>query len=173
MESREKVRRMIYAAILTAIAIIIPLQFGFLKILIPPFSATLASHVPMFLAMLISPAVAVFVGIGSAFGFFITASPEIAARAAMHIIVGFVGAKIVQKDKNFTKAILITGPLHGILEGIAVIPFGFTYEKVLIVVALGTLIHHFVDAVISYALVKALAKTRKRNFYEAFSNEAA
>ncbi len=173
MESREKVRKMIYAAILTAIAIIIPIQFGFLKIQIPPFSATLASHVPMFLAMLISPAVAVFVGIGSAFGFFITATPEIAARAAMHIIVGFVGAKIVQKEKNFTKAVAITGPIHGILEGLAVIPFGFTYEKVLIVVALGTLIHHFVDATISYVLVKSLAKARRKDMYEVFSSEAA
>lgn len=173
MESREKVRKMIYAAILTAIAIIIPIQFGFLKIQIPPFSATLASHVPMFLAMLISPAVAVFVGIGSALGFFITATPEIAARAAMHIIVGFVGAKIVQKEKNFTKAVAITGPIHGILEGLAVIPFGFTYEKVLIVVALGTLIHHFVDATISYVLVKSLAKARRKDMYEVFSSEAA
>ena len=173
MESREKIRKMIYAAILTAIAIIIPLQFGILKITIPPFTATLASHVPMFLAMLISPAVAVFVGVGSAFGFFITATSEIAARAAMHIIVGFVGAKIVQKDKNFKKAILITGPLHGILEGLAVIPFGFNYHKVLIVVALGTLIHHFVDATISYALVKSLAKSRRKDFYEVFSSEVA
>lgn len=172
MESREKVKKMIYAAVLTAIAIMIPLQFGFLKIQIPPFSATLASHVPMFLAMLISPAVAVFVGIGSAFGFFITATPEIAARAAMHIIVGFIGAKIVQKDKNFTKAITITGPIHGILEGLAVIPFGFTYEKVLIVVALGTLIHHFVDGAISYALAKSLAKARRKNLYDVFSSEA-
>ena len=171
MESREKIRKMIYAAILTATAIIIPLQFVFLKITLPPFTATLAS--PMFLAMLISPAVAVFVGLSSAFGFFITATPEIAARAAMHIIVGFVGAKIVEKDKNFTKAILITGPLHGILEGIAVIPFGFNYHKVLIVVALGTLIHHFVDATISYALVKSLAKSRRKSFYDVFSSEIA
>lgn len=173
MESREKIRKMIYAAILTALAIIIPVQFGFLKVVYPPFTATLASHVPMFLAMLVSPAVAVFVGLGSAFGFLITTSPEIAARAAMHMIVGYVGAKMIQKDKNFTKAAIVTAPIHGILEAIAVIPFGFTYEKVLIAVALGTFIHHLVDATISYVLVKALSKARRKDIYEVFSSEVA
>ena len=62
MESRERIRKMVFAAVLTAIAIIIPVQFGFLKVIIGPFTATIASHVPMFLAMLISPSVAVVVG---------------------------------------------------------------------------------------------------------------
>ena len=47
-----KIRQMVYAGLLTALAIIIPIQFGFLKIIIPPFTATLAAHVPMMLAML-------------------------------------------------------------------------------------------------------------------------
>ena len=64
-----KIRQMVYAGLLTALAIIIPIQFGFLKIIIPPFTATLAAHVPMMLAMLISPAVAIVVGIGSTIGF--------------------------------------------------------------------------------------------------------
>ena len=59
MESKNKVRKMIFAALLTAISVIIPLQFGFLKIYLGPFTATVGAHVPMFLAMLISPSVAI------------------------------------------------------------------------------------------------------------------
>ena len=173
MESREKIRKIVFAAVLTAIAIIIPTQFGFLKITIGPFTATLASHVPMFLAMLISPGVAIFVGVGSALGFFITTPLVVAARASMHIIVGFVGALIINKDKNFKKAIAITSPIHGILEGLIVIPFGFSVYQFIVVVTIGTILHHFVDGAISYALANSLAKARRKNIYDVISSEAA
>lgn len=172
MESREKIRKMVFAAVLTAIAIIIPTQFGFLKITIGPFTATIASHVPMFLAMLISPSVAIFVGLGSALGFFITTPLVVAARAAMHIVVGFVGALIINKDKDFKKAILFTAPIHGILEGLIVIPFGFSAYQFVLAVVVGTIIHHLVDGAISYTLANALAKARRKNLYEVFTSEA-
>lgn len=172
MDNREKIRKMMFAAVLIAISIIIPTQFGFLKIIIGPFTATIASHVPMFLAMLISPEVAIAVGVGSALGFFITSPLVIAARAAMHIVVGYVGALIIKKDKNLKKAIAITAPIHGILEGLAVIPFGFSVYQFVVVVAVGTMIHHFVDGAISYALANALAKARRKNLYDIFTSEA-
>ena len=171
MESSNKIKKMVFAAVLTAIAIIIPTQFGFLKITIPPFTATIASHVPMFLAMLISPAVAAFVGIGSALGFFITSDPVVAARAAMHIIVGFIGALIVNKNKSFKKAIAITAPIHGILEGLVVIPFGYSVYEFIVVVAIGTTLHHIVDGVLSYSLANSLAKARRKDLYEVFTSE--
>ena len=172
MDNREKIRKMMFAAVLIAISIIIPTQFGFLKIIIGPFTATIASHVPMFLAMLIAPEVAIAVGVGSALGFFITSPLVIAARAAMHVVVGYVGALIIKKDKNLKKAIAITAPIHGILEGLAVIPFGFSVYQFVVVVAVGTMIHHFVDGAISYALANALAKARRRNLYDIFTSEA-
>ena len=172
MDNREKIRKMMFAAVLIAISIIIPTQFGFLKIIIGPFTATIASHVPMFLAMLISPEVAIAVGLGSALGFFITSPLVIAARAAMHVVVGYVGALIIKKDKNLKKAIAITAPIHGILEGLAVIPFGFSVYQFVVVVAVGTMIHHFVDGAISYALANALAKARRKNLYDVFTSEA-
>lgn len=172
MDNREKIRKMMYAAVLIAISIIIPTQFGFLKIVIGPFTATIASHVPMFLAMLIAPEVAIVVGLGSALGFFITSPLVIAARASMHVVVGYVGALIVKKDKNFKKAIAITAPIHGILEGLAVIPFGFSVYQFVVVVAVGTMIHHFVDGAISYALANALAKARGKKLYDIFTSEA-
>ena len=62
-----KTREVIYGALLTALALLIPLAFGgYLGFFIPPFSATLASHVPLFLSMLVSPLAAFMVGAGSA-----------------------------------------------------------------------------------------------------------
>ena len=66
-----KTRDLVTGALLTALALIIPIFFGsYLRIYIPPFSATLASHVPTMIAFLISPAVAIMVGLGSSLGFF-------------------------------------------------------------------------------------------------------
>ncbi|MCF0149333.1 MAG: ECF transporter S component [Clostridium sp.] len=171
MDISNKIRKMVFAAVLTAIAIIIPTQFGFLRITLGPFTATIGSHIPMFLAMLISPSVAVVVGLGSALGFFITSDPVVAARAAMHIIVGFVGALMIIKQKNLKKAIVFTAPIHGILEGLVVIPFVNSVYQVVVVVAVGTIIHHIADGVISYALANSLAKARRKDLYEVFTSE--
>jgi len=151
-----KLRELTIGAVLTALAIIIPIQFGFLKIIIPPFSATLASHVPMFIAMLISPTVALLVGIGSTIGFLMTSPIYIAARAATHIVVGFVGAVLIKKGVSKHFAFAITLPLHAVLEAIAVIPFGYTMYKVLVVVGLGTAIHHAADAIIAISIIYIL-----------------
>jgi len=175
MNTNKNVKELVFAALLTAFAIIIPIQFGFLKIYIPPFSATIASHVPMFLAMLISPMVAVIVGIGSGVGFLLSGMPApIVFRALTHIIVGLVGARIVLKDKNFKKAILITGPIHGILEALVVIPFvGGDIYQILIVTGVGAFIHHYVDGTISYVLAEAVAKSRRKDIYTAFNDSKA
>lgn len=175
MNRNNKVKELVLASLLTAFAIIIPLQFAFLKVIIPPFTATIASHVPMFLAMLISPMVAVVVGIGSALGFvFSGMGPVVVARAATHIIVGLIGAKIIQKDRKFKKAILITGPIHGLLEAIVVIPFiGFDVYQLLVVTGVGTFIHHYVDGTISFFLAKQVAKSRRKDIYTAFNDSNA
>ena len=68
---------------------------------------------------------------------------------------------------------IITAPIHGILEGLMVIPFGYSFYQIIIVVALGTILHHFVDGSISYALATALAKARRTEVYDVFSNEVA
>ena len=124
-----KVKQMVYAGLLTALAIIIPIQFSFLKIFVPPaFTATLAAHVPMMLSMLISPFVAVIVGIGSTLGFAITGLPMIVA-----------------------------------------IPFiGLALNWALIVTLVGSIMHHMVDGIIAYAIVKAVAKSRNKDIYGAF-----
>lgn len=154
----KNINKLTYAGLLTALAIVIPLTFGFLKIQAGPFSATLAAHVPLFIAMLLGPFAAVMVGAGSALGFLISAPAVVAARAFMHTFVGLAGALLIKKGVSFSKVVLITAPIHAILEAIAVIPFGFTMYKVLVVVGVGSFLHHMVDGIIAFALVKALAK---------------
>ncbi|MBD7909943.1 MULTISPECIES: ECF transporter S component [Clostridium] len=169
MNSRTK--EMIYAALLTALAIIIPVQFSFLRVIIPPFSATVASHVPMFIAMLVSPMVAVVVGVGSVVGFLFTGLPmPIVFRAAIHILVGLVGAIIIKRSRSYVKASIFTAPIHGIGEALVVIPFvGFNVYQLLVVVCVGTIIHHAVDSTIAYAIVKAIAKARRKSIYNTFN----
>ncbi|MCD2346518.1 ECF transporter S component [Clostridium guangxiense] len=162
---KTNIKKLTFSALLTALAIVIPVVFGgFLRITIPPFSATLASHVPMFIAMLISPEVAIIVGIGSAFGFLITATPVIAARALTHAAVGFVGAILIRRGVSFRKTIALTAPVHAILEALIVIPFGFTAYNAIIVVGIGTILHHFADGVISSIFASSIEKALKMDF---------
>lgn len=161
---RNNVRKLTFTALLTALAIMIPLYFGFLRINLGPFTATLASHVPIFLSMFFGPYTAIAVGIGSTLGFLISTPLYVVARAFMHVFVGALGAVLLKKGYSFKKVVLITAPIHGVLEAIAVIPFGFTLYKVLVVIGVGTVLHHIADGVIAYALVKALNKTGKTEF---------
>ncbi|SHF61442.1 niacin transporter [Caldanaerobius fijiensis DSM 17918] len=152
-----KAREITIGGLLTALSILIPLAFGgVLGIVIPPFSATLASHVPVMLAMLISPSTAVFVGIGSAIGFLIKLGPIIAARAAVHAAFGYVGAKMIQKGYSFPVALAAILPIHAVLEAVVVMPFGFDFYKAFVVIGIGTMIHHTIDSLIAIAVFYAL-----------------
>ncbi|MHC1721371.1 MAG: ECF transporter S component [Clostridiaceae bacterium] len=161
------IKKLTYTALLTALAIIIPLTFGFLKVQLGPFSATLASHVPLFIAMFLGPGAAVMVGLGSTLGFLVSAPAVVAARAFMHVFVGLAGALMLKQGVDFKKVVLFTAPIHGLLEALAVIPFGFTMYKVLVVVGVGTILHHIADGVIAFALIKALSRSLKLDLKKA------
>jgi niacin transporter len=62
-----KTTRLAFTGLLTALAIVLPLTMP--KIYIPPFSATLASHVPLFIAALISPFTGAAAVVGATIGF--------------------------------------------------------------------------------------------------------
>lgn len=157
-------KKLASTALLTALAIVIPFAV-FFKVIIPPFSATLGAHVPMFIAMLLGPEVAIMVGLGSAFGFFLNLGPLIGARAFMHVFVGLAGAKLIQKGVSFKKVSLLTAPLHGILEVLIIIPFvDINVYNLLIATGVGTMLHHCADAFISYVLVNVLQKSAAVDF---------
>lgn len=74
MKPKKRIQEMTFAALLTAIAILIPSIMP-IKLIIPPASYTLGSHIPLFLAMFISPWVAAFVILASSLGFFMAGYP--------------------------------------------------------------------------------------------------
>lgn len=154
-------RDLAFGALLVSLSLVIPLAWGgFLMVAIPPFSATLASHVPLFLSMLVNPAVAVMVGFGSAVGFTLRLSPVIGARAAMHIAVGYLGARLVRSGRPYWLALLLVLPVHALMEALIVLPFGFSLHRAGVVVGVGTALHHLADAGISLGLVRVLSQTR-------------
>lgn len=159
MQTQTRIREMLYGALLTGMAILIPIAFrGWLQVYLPPFSATIGSHVPSLLAMAISPMAAVLVGIGSSLGFLMTLGPIVAARAAVHAVFGAVGAGLIRRGAPFWQALLITLPIHVLGEAVVVMPFGFNLYESLVVVGIGTGLHHIVDAAITLGLYGALGK---------------
>jgi len=153
-----KPKQIVTSGLLTALSLLIPITLGgYLKIYIPPFSATLASHVPSMLAMLVSPTAAVMVGLGSSLGFLLIMGPVIAARAFVHVIFGLAGALLIKKGFSFQKALIYVAPIHALGEALIVLPLGFDLHTAFVVVGIGTLLHHFIDSAISLGLVKALS----------------
>ena len=155
------------------------------RITIGPASFTLASHVPVFIAMFISPVVAIAVSLGTGFGFFLSATPIIALRALSHLIFAVIGAVILQKHPEILinkegKFTLLNGKLqlfnvgigviHSVAELVVVSVFytmgnlpgtyytaGFMYS-IFLLMGVGGLIHSLVDFSIAYFLASTLSK---------------
>lgn len=159
---------MVLAALLSAIGILIPIIMPF-KITIEPASFTLASHVPMFIAMYISPVVAIIVNIAASIGFAIAGFPPVVVlRAASQLIFLAMGAMWLKKYPNTVKKIvpsvlfgLVCGAIHGACEAVVSAVFYFggllpdaNYDRgfftaVILLVGVGTIVHSMVDYFIS------------------------
>ncbi len=163
MNVTRKILTMTIAGMLSAIGIIIPM-FSPIKFIMEPASFTLASHVPIFIAMFISPAVTIFVAITTGFGFFMAGYPiVIVLRAMTHLIFALIGAYFLKKNKNillsFKTAIpfvLFLSLIHAVAEVIVSTIFYFggqseaSYTFVVIgLVGVGTLIHSTIDFIIA------------------------
>ncbi len=166
MKQRNKIQLMTVSALLSAIGIMIPMFAP--KIMVEPASFTLASHVPIFIAMFISPYVAVAVALISAFGFFITFPLVVALRAFSHIVFATIGAFMLKKNGKLlssAKSTALFGLFVSIIHAgceVGVVTFfywgsGMTsayYEKgylftVIGLVGLGTVIHSMIDFAIA------------------------
>lgn len=155
-----RAKEVVVGGLLTALALLIPIVFrGYLQVVIPPFSATLFSHVPEMLAMLVSPAVAAFVGLGSTFGFLITLGPVVAARAFVHVLWGVLGAILVRRGWPLWAALAVALPVHALGEALAVLAFGYNLAVALVQVGVGTALHHVADGVASLAVARVLGTT--------------
>ena len=100
MKPKSKNQFMTLTAFLTALAIVIPLVMP-IKIVIPPASFTLASHVAIFLAMFISPLMTGIVVIGSTIGFFMSGLPFIITlRALSHLLFASIALFICKSTRT-------------------------------------------------------------------------
>ncbi|MGX7203481.1 hypothetical protein BCR22_14020 [Enterococcus plantarum] len=179
---KNSVRQLTISALLVAMGIIIPMVMP--RITIGPASFTLASHVPVFLAMFFSPGVAVAVSLGTGFGFFLSATPIIAVRALSHLLFALIGAMYLQKHptivltKNkfslfngrFQLFNFVIGLIHSVAELAVVSAFytmgnmpetyytqGYMYS-IFLLMGIGGLIHSLVDYNIAYFVANALSK---------------
>lgn len=170
------VKKLTFSAILIALGVLIPMIMP-VKIIIGPASFTLASHVPVFLAMFISPGVAVAVALGTAFGFFLSFPAIIAFRALSHVVFAVIGAYILQKKPTIVASFwqfqlfnVIIGIIHAVVELLVVTVFflqgnmpATTYDQgylytVFLLIGIGGFIHSLVDYNLAFYLGKRLSK---------------
>lgn len=179
LQRTASIQKLTSAALLVAVGIIIPM-FSPIKILLEPASFTLASHVPVFLAMFISPLVALAVAAGTTIGFFFGGFPlVVVARAATHVLFVLVGAFFLKYHPSLLSSFAKTqvfsffiGILHAAAELAVVGAFflwgnmpGSYYEKGFLIsgvllVGVGSIIHSMVDFGIAYAILKLLAQQK-------------
>lgn len=180
MKVRRSTQQVTLSAVLIAIGLLIPVLSP-LKIILEPASFTLASHVPIFIGMFISPTVGLAVALGTTAGFFIGGFPLIIVlRAFTHAAFAFLGGWMLEKKPqwienkkpSFLFALLI-GVIHAIGEVAVVSLFYFGGEltsayyakgflmTVFILVGVGTIIHSMVDFFISQVLWESLKKNVK------------
>ena len=165
--SKISVKDISIAALLTALALFIPMFMPIKLVLEPIFSATFASHVPGILAMFVGPFAVIGTAVGSALGF-LQLGPWVSARAIMHLVFGLVGYKMLKKNYNIFFVLLITGLVHAaseMLVGLISLPFvtvanGNVLKYILVTIGAGTFIHHCIDFVISFIIFNALKASK-------------
>ncbi len=184
MTKSKSLYHLVLAGVLCAIGIIIPM-FSPIKIRIDPMSFTLASHVAIFLAMFISPAVGLAVAFGTTLGFFLGGfSLPIVLRALSHIAFVSFGAFYLQKHPELLdfkqdvpnrglKLLCFgcwTSLIHGFCEALIVIPFYTALDMpmaemlrlIVLLVGLGSFLHSMVDYVISLLIWKPVSGTMRK-----------
>lgn len=177
MNTEKKLLTAVTAAMLCAVGIVIPMVCP--KIVIGPMSFTLASHVPLFLAVFISPAVAAAVALGTTLGFFLAGFPLVVVlRALSHIVFALGGALWLKRNSDMLRKAggallfgLVTGAAHAACEVLVVTAFFFGgslseasyssgyFVTVLLLVGLGGLVHSMADYAISIAVWRPVSHT--------------
>lgn len=171
MDHSKRIHTMVLCALLIAIGCLIPI-ISPIKVMIPPASFTLASHVAIMVAMFVSPVVAVATAIGTTVGFFLYGFPfPIVLRALTHVIWAFAGAwylkKYPQALTSIWKIVMFMigiGIIHSVAEIVVSIPFYFGTSAndfaymIFGLIGAGTMIHSCVDFVLSVIVWKILVR---------------
>jgi niacin transporter len=177
MNSKNSIQKMTIAAALSAIGIVIPMFAP--KLILEPASYTLASHVPIFIAMFISPYVAISVALISALGFLLAGIYPIAVvlRALSHIVFVAIGSFMLKKNPRLLSSVkgsvlfgLLMAVIHSVSEVTVVTLFYWGdhmssayYDKgyltsVILLVGAGTIVHSMIDFTIAGMVWKPLQR---------------
>ncbi|HEY8423338.1 MAG TPA: hypothetical protein VIL23_01080 [Clostridia bacterium] len=162
-------KKIAVAAVLIALSFVMPY---FMPTITLPFTTfTLFSHVPVIIAMFVSPFTAAMGCVGTALAFFLKTNPLVALRAASHIFFALPGSIAIKKgfiNKGF--AIFLGGLVLGIIHGAAEIATvavylgvqgkTFTLYYIMIEVGLITLAHHCIDYIFAFIVYQSCAKAR-------------
>ncbi len=182
-KSSSRTLQLTSAAILTAVGILIPLVMPF-KIVIGPASYTLGSHIPIVMAMLLSPLVALAVAFGTTLGFLMAGFPiVIVFRAFSHVLFASLGAAYLARSRDTLGSVwkrqvfnFLINVIHGAAE-VAVVYFltafgqqnldaNFLYT-LFVLVGIGTIIHGMIDFELGYQFTRMLS-TRTSLRFESF-----
>ncbi|MCL2236500.1 MAG: hypothetical protein FWB98_08690 [Defluviitaleaceae bacterium] len=163
--------------LLIAVGTIIPIVMPFFppfRIVIPPASYTLGVHIPIFIAMFISPKAAIAVTIGTTAGFFLAGFPvTIVLRAASHILFALPGAIYLAKASaskltglNLRLFSLVIAAIHGISEAVIVIVFflGTSFPEgqgiwwIFGFVGFGSVVHSLIDFELANIIRRPLSR---------------
>ena len=172
----DRISKLTIAGVLVAIGIVIPI-YSPVKILIEPASFTLASHVVIFLAMFISPLMAIAVACGTAIGFVLSGlfPPVVWFRAFSHLIFAGFGAYYLHHSKTNMTAVklrifsVVIALTHGVTEIIVSSTFYFAQNLgdlneyirlVILLVGVGTFVHSLIDFEIALLIKKPLRRQR-------------
>ncbi|MCL2169900.1 MAG: hypothetical protein FWB74_07740 [Defluviitaleaceae bacterium] len=172
---RNRMFALTITGLLVAIGILIPL-YSPLRIVIPPAATyTLGSHAAIFVAMFISPKIAIAVTIGTAIGFFMAFPLVVGLRAASHLIFAILGSiYIARADKSTlhgTKLRIFSvtmALIHAAAEAVTVLlfffgtsfPAGQSVWWVLGFIGAGTIVHSLVDFELANIVRQALQKSK-------------
>lgn len=177
MNSKNPIQKMTIAAALSAIGILIPMFAP--KFILEPASYTLASHVPIFIAMFLSPYIAISVALISAMGFLLAGIFPIAVvlRALSHIVFVVIGSFMLKRNSNLLSTgkgtvlfSFLMAVIHSVSEVTVVTLFYWGnemssayYDKgylfsVILLVGVGTVIHSMIDFSIAYAIWKPIQR---------------
>ena len=158
-----KTKELTVVALMTALSIIIPQLSP--PLMIPPFTATFASHVPVIITTFISPVAALATAVGSGIGFAIKlGDPFVTARALSHVFFAVIAAILFRKRYNCVLVLLLAMVIHGIGEAFVAVPLihlifpELPVKATTYIVLFGTFIHHVIDSVISVLILLPLSR---------------
>lgn len=181
MKVSHRLRLLTVTALLSACAIAIPMVMP-IKLIIPPASYTLASHVPIFLAMMLAPGMARFVTMAAALGFFISGMPLIIVyRAISHILFVWIGTWYMQSYPGCMKGWkerlglnISLGVIHSLGEvlacffffGVDMTDLQGAWYTIGVLVGVGTFVHSLVDFTLAWIIYRVIPKGLLVSGYE-------